>query len=110
ETITPVIAFLQGRNDAFAYNICNEGFLPQAGRFENMTDLEYAFGSLGILDKAKYIATMYLEDLGDFITECVDEHFGFSRYAERLAQSAHSFDELYNELHLPPTYTDSIIT
>lgn len=108
-TITPVIAFLQGKNDAFAYNICNEGFLPQAGRFDNMTDLEYAFGNLGIRDKAKYIATMYLEDLGDFITECIDEHFGFSRYAERLASSAHSFDELYNELHLPATYTDSII-
>jgi hypothetical protein len=28
--------------------------------------------------------------------ECVDDNFGFSRYAERLGRSANSFDELYD--------------
>ena len=64
---------------------------------------------MGTQDKAKHIATMYLEDLSDLIKETVDEHFGFSRYAERLGRSANSFDELYNLLQQPYTYLDKIL-
>ncbi|MBI3718779.1 MAG: radical SAM protein [Sphingobacteriales bacterium] len=39
----------------------------------------------------------------------VDEHFGFSRYAERLGRSANSFDELYKHLQSAPTYVDEIL-
>ncbi|MBP9152800.1 MAG: radical SAM protein, partial [Flavobacteriales bacterium] len=46
---------------------------------------------------------LYLEDIGDFIVELVDPHFGFSRYAERLGISARSFDELYQELYEDPS-------
>ncbi len=59
-------------------------------------------------DKAKHIATLYLEDLSDFIVECIDENFGFSRYAERLGRSANSFDEIYNFLQRDPTFIDDI--
>ena len=59
-------------------------------------------------DKAKHLATLYLEDLSDLIIEAVDENFGFSRYAERLGRSANSFDELYGELQKEPTYIDRI--
>lgn len=107
-TIDAVISFLQSNNEALAYNICNDGFLPQASRFDNITNLDFAFGSLGIVDKAKYIATLYIEDIGDFITECIDTHFGFSRYAERLARSAFYFDDLYNELQNKPSFIDKI--
>ena len=64
---------------------------------------------MGFQDKAKHIATMYLEDLSDLITECIDEHFGFSRYAERLGRSANSFDELYESLHREYTYIDRLL-
>jgi hypothetical protein len=60
-------------------------------------------------DKAKHLATLYLEDISDFIKECVDENFGFSRYAERLGRSANSFDELYEALQKQPTYIDEIL-
>ncbi|MBQ0740295.1 radical SAM protein, partial [Aquimarina celericrescens] len=52
--------------------------------------------------------TLYLEDLSDFIVECVDDNFGFSRYAERLGRSANSFDELYSKLQENLTYIDEI--
>jgi hypothetical protein len=68
----------------------------------------FAFGSMGILDKAKHLATLYLEDISDFIVEYVDENFGFSRYAERLGRSANSFDELYNHLQNELTFIDKI--
>ncbi len=108
QTIEPVISFLQGNNATFGRQICTPYFLPQASRFEQLDDLEWAFGSMGVQDKAKHLATLYLEDLSDFIVECLDENFGFSRYAERLGRSANSFDELYDHLQKESTHIDKI--
>lgn len=107
-TIDGVIQFLQGNSPNFARQICSEGFLPQASRFDQLDDLELAFGKMGFQDKAKHLATLYLEDLSDFIVGCVDSNFGFSRYAERLGKSANSFDELQEHLESDPTYIDNI--
>ncbi len=108
-TIDDVIHFLQGHNPTLAHRICKRDFLPEASRFAQLEDLSWAFGSMGTQDKAKHFATMYLEDLSDLIQECVDEHFGFSRYAEKLGRSANSFDELYAALQQPFTYIDEIL-
>jgi radical SAM superfamily enzyme YgiQ (UPF0313 family) len=107
-TIDSVISFLQGKNPSLARQICSGNFLPEASRFEQLDDMEWAFGTMGMQDKAKHLATLYLEDLSDFIVECVDENFGFSRYAERLGRSANSFDELYSSLQNETTYIDKI--
>jgi hypothetical protein len=108
-TIDAVMLFLQGKNPTLAHLFCKRDFLPEAERFAQLDDLKWAFGSMGVQDKAKHIATMYLEDLSDLIKETVDEHFGFSRYAERLGRSANSFDELYNTLQQDHTYLDKIL-
>ncbi len=108
QTIDGVIRFLQGNNPTFARQICTDNFLPEDARFDQLDDMDWAFGSMGMLDKAKHLATLYLEDLSDFIIECIDPNFGFSRYAERLGQSANSFDELYDNLHKDLTYIDRI--
>jgi hypothetical protein len=107
-TIDAVIAFLQGKNSTLARQICSRNFLPEASRFNQLDDMEWAFGNMGMQDKAKHLATLYLEDISDFIVECVDENFGFSRYAERLGRSANSFDELYSELQNETTHIDKI--
>jgi len=109
KTIDSVIAFLQGKNPTLALQICQEDFLPEASRFAQLEELDWAFGTMGTQDKAKHLATLYLEDISDFIVECIDENFGFSRYAERLGRSANSFDELYEALQQEPTYIDSIL-
>lgn len=109
KTIDSVIAFLQGKNPTLALSICQEDFLPEASRFEQLEELDWAFGTMGTHDKAKHLATLYLEDISDFIVECVDPNFGFSRYAERLGRSANSFDELYEALQNQPTYIDNIL-
>lgn len=110
KTITPVIQFLQHSDETLAYQICNENFLPQASRFEQLDDLDWAFGTLGIRDKARHLATLYLEDLSDFIKENIDPHFGFSRYAEKLAMSATSFDGLDDELSSDYSFIDELLT
>jgi hypothetical protein len=109
KTIDAVIAFLQGKNPTLALQICQEDFLPEASRFSQLEEMDWAFGTMGTQDKAKHLATLYLEDISDFIVECVDENFGFSRYAERLGRSANSFDELYEALQKEPTYIDEIL-
>lgn len=109
QTIDGVINFLQGKNPTLAHLVCQEGYLPRAERFKQLADLSWAFGSMGTQDKAKHLATLYLEDLADLITECVDEHFGLSRYAERLGRSAYHFDEMYAQLQTEYTYIDQLL-
>ena len=108
DTIEHVIGFLQGKNPTLAYHISKRKFLPEASRFEQTDQLEWAFGTMGNNDLSKFLCTMYMEDLSDLIKEVVDEHFGFSRYAERLGRSANSFDELYASLQGDHTYIDKI--
>lgn len=108
-SIDAVMLFLQGKNPTLALQICQEDFLPEASRFQQLEEMEWAFGSMGTQDKAKHLATLYLEDLSDLIVECVDANFGFSRYAERLGRSANTFDELYVALQGPLTFTDRIL-
>ncbi len=108
QKIDSVILFLQGKNPNLAHAICQDDFLPEAQRFAQLDELDWAFGIMGNQDKAKHLATLFLEDLSDLIIETVDPHFGFSRYAERLGRSASSFDEMYQALQLDLTYIDEI--
>jgi hypothetical protein len=108
-TIDPVIRFLQFDNPTLAYNICDGDFLPQASRFDQLDDLDWAFGTMGIQDKARHFATLYLEDIGDLISEALDPHFGFSRYAESLGRSATLFDDLNEALEGSESFTDQFL-
>jgi hypothetical protein len=108
-TIDPVISFLHDKNPTMAHVIAEQNYLPEASRFQQITDLEWAFGSMGTRDKARHLATLYLEDISDLIIEAVDPHFGFSRYAERLGRSASTFHELHQALDAPLTYIDDLL-
>ena len=66
--VDTVIGFLRKHETTTAYQILHDSFLPKAHRFEKLEeDLSWAFGNLGILDKAKHYATLFIEELGDFI-------------------------------------------
>lgn len=109
QTIDSTILFLQGKNATLAHHIANRNYLPEASRFYGFSDLHWSFGNMGIHDKAKFLGTMFLEDISDFIKECIDPYFGFSRYAEKLGRSANSFDELHKALQKPLGYLDTIL-
>ena len=108
QTIDTVISFLHDTNPTLAHLICERNYLPEASRFEQLEDLEWAFGTMGIRDKARHFATLYLEDISDLIIEAIDPHFGFSRYAERLGRSASTFDQLHQALLNENTYIDLV--
>lgn len=107
-TIDMAISYLQGRDRSLAYLICDGDFLPGIRRYDDPDDMEWAFGTMGIQDKARHLVTQYLEDISSLIT-AVDPSFGFSRYAEHLGRSASSFDELFGELRKTPTYIDRLM-
>jgi len=108
-TIDPVVRFLQNKNPTLALTITAGGYLPQGPRFDQVSEMDAAFGSMGTYDKARHLATLYLEDLGDLITEAVDPHFGFSRYAERLGRTTSQFDEMYSAVTAPPSWIPGLM-
>ena len=90
--VEPVVEFLQGRNPGLAMLLGRSGFLPQGPRLANLRERVGSSRFLSDHDRAKRFATLYLEDLADFIQATVSPHFALSRYAEHLARAASSFE------------------
>lgn len=113
--VETVIRFLQGRDPAVAHRINRSDYLPQGLRFRVLTELdhngglEWAFGENGDLDRAKFLGSLFVDDLNDVIREGVDPHFELSRYGERLALAAVSFDPLLEAVDGPTTLVEEIL-
>ena len=115
DTIEPVIAFLQGRDSTLSHRINTRDFLPEGPRFFSLDayddgdaadPLAWAFGALGSHDRARHLATLYLNDLSDVLRDAVDDRFEFVRYAESLASSQPTFNPLAEALAAHPTLMD----
>ncbi len=108
-TTEAVISFLQNKNYTLGYRIARGNYLPQGSRFDQIKDLEWFFGNIGVQDLARYKCTMYLEDLSDLIQATIGPHFGFSKYAERIARTAVSFDPIEEALQTETGFLDSLL-
>jgi radical SAM superfamily enzyme YgiQ (UPF0313 family) len=117
-TIDRVIAFLQGRDATLAHRIVSRQYLPEGPRFASLDayvdeeggdPLGWAFGALGMQDRAKHLATLYLNDLSDVVRESIDSRFEFVRYGEALAASQPTFDALASALDAPANLVDEIL-
>src|SRR5882757_6514804 len=117
-TISPAIRFLQNRDPSLAHRIASRHYLPEGPRFASLEHyignqqhegdaLDWAFGALGLQDRAKHIATLYLNDLADVIRDAIDPRFEFVRYAESLAASQPTFDQLQAALSAPHNLVDA---
>lgn len=120
-TVDRVIAFLQGRDATLAYRIASRGYLPEGARFASLDNymdpddpeggdpLAWAFGALGSYDRARHLATLYLNDLADVLREAVDPRFEFVRYAESLAMAQPTFEPLATALAAAPNQVDDTL-
>jgi radical SAM superfamily enzyme YgiQ (UPF0313 family) len=117
-TVDPVVRFLQGRDPNLALRIVNRDYLPEGPRFAAISDgpggddedpLAWAFGGLGIADRAKHLASLYIDEIADAIRVGIAPHFELARYGERLAASAPSFDPLRAALESTPTLVDTML-
>ncbi len=117
-TVAAAIAFLQGRDPTVGHRIAGRAVLPEGQRFasldvgvsaEGADPLAWAFGALGTHDRARHLATLYLNDLADVLRDAVDARFEFVRYGESLAQSQASFDPLAQALAAPANLIDETL-
>ncbi len=111
-TVEPVKHFLQGHDMSLALRLSNRKLVPEGPRFlplhEHKQLLE-VFGELSQQDKAKYIGSLYFDDIADFILKGVDPKFEFSRYGEKLASSQTSFSALNEQIETSNTLIDQIL-
>lgn len=101
--IGPVVSFLQGRIPEAAARLIEPGVLPQGPRFRGRKRFPR---SVSVDDRAKQWATFFLEDLADLVQATITPHFALSRYAEHIARSASSFDQITQALATPPSLID----
>ena len=110
--IDPIIRFLQGRDPTLALRIVSRDLVPEGPRFGPLDEtgddsLAWAFGALGTTDRARHLASLFIDDLADVIAAGIDPRFLLSRYGEKLAASAATFDSLAEALEDPePTQVD----
>lgn len=103
--IDDVISFLQGNKDSYADVICS-GILPKNKRYKASGGLTKLFKKSDITAKAKFLSTIFIEEIGDLITAYVDTNFGFSRYAEQICISPHSFATVESRINEDTLLTD----
>ncbi|MGQ5523335.1 B12-binding domain-containing radical SAM protein [Chitinimonas sp. PSY-7] len=120
-TIGPTVAFLQGQDSTLAHRICGRRFLPEGPRFDSLDvyvdpndpdggdPLGWAFGALGLQDRARHLATLYLNDVADVLRDAIDPRFEFVRYAESLAQAQPTFAPLAEALAAPSNLVDDTL-
>lgn len=96
--IDDVISFLQTHESPHVPKFIERQTLPEGPRFipldDNQGGVLDLYNGLNDIDKAKHICSLYLDDLADVIREGVDEDFGFSRYAEKIAMSLTSYSPI----------------
>jgi radical SAM superfamily enzyme YgiQ (UPF0313 family) len=117
-TIAPTIAFLQNRDPTIGHRIATRQFLPEGSRFGSLDvyisedgddPLAWAFGALGVQDRARHLATLFLNDVADVLRDAIDPRFEFVRYAESLAQSQPTFEPLAEALAAPLNLIDETL-
>ncbi len=102
--VEEVISFLQSATIEKAKQLLVLDFFPKGHRITKINPtIIWEDGEKGIIDKAKHLGTLFVEEIGDFIRANVDEFFSFTRYAEQISSSASSFDELDEFLQSEPT-------
>jgi len=122
ETVGPAVRFLQRRDPSLAFRIAGRAYLPEGPRFSHLgpartseapapadEQLLSAFGALGTTEQARYLASLYVDDLADVWRLGIDPRFELARYGERLAASAASFDTLHQALTGEPTLIDATL-
>jgi hypothetical protein len=95
--IGDAIEFLQDKNPSLAKRFSKRGALPEGQHllraWEQETQFGWNFRGLEKQARARHLCSLFLDDIAEKIAE-VDPHFGFSRYAERLAAHLPTFGKI----------------
>ncbi len=98
-SIDQIVAVLNGSgNREFCHKFVFSPFSPRGARMENFLA---ALNRLPTTDDARFLASMALSDLADYIAAVYDDEFSLVRYAESLAVSEESFSSIEKKLDSP---------
>ena len=95
--IEAVMKFLSGRDLSLANRFADIRFWEDMHRLPDEDELEWAFGTSGKIDRAKYLCSLFLRNVVDVVA-LVDEHFQLIRYAEKLCTYLTTFEPIEREL------------
>ena len=95
--IEAVMKFLSGRDLQLANRFADIRFWEDMHRLPDEDELEWAFGTSGKIDRAKYLCSLFLRNVVDVVA-LVDEHFQLIRYAEKLCTYLATFEPIEKEL------------
>ena len=107
--MSEVVSFLQGKRRTMHNRIVSGNFLPSTPRIAQI-DLGH-FGTMGSTDAARYLCTLFLEDLTDLIKSVIDIGFDFGRYQAHLATGSVTWEPIVERLDqttLVDEYIDEI--
>ncbi len=97
--IAPVLRFLQGKDRSLAQRMASGRYLPRGPRVAAaMAGERSGFGPMGVDDPARWLASLYLEDLADLVAATVDPGFGLARYQHHLAAGPVRYDDIQRRL------------
>ncbi len=112
DSVDAVVAFLQQKESGSARRILDGSWLPEGPRFRlvgELTERGCAPYAKDEAARARFLASLYLDDLADVIREGVDSRFGLSKYAEQLGLSADSFSPLFKALNQSASLMDRLM-
>ena len=95
--VEAVMKFLSGRDLQLANRFSDLRFWEDMHRLPDEEELEWAFGTSGKVDRAKYLCSLFLKNVVD-VVQLLDEHFQLIRYAEKLCTYLATFEPLEMEL------------
>ena len=95
--IEAVMRFLSGRDLQLANRFSDVRFWEDMHRLPDEEELEWAFGTSGKIDRAKYLCSLFLRNVVDVVA-LLDEHFQLIRYAEKLCTYLTTFEPIEREL------------
>ena len=95
--VEAVMKFLSGRDLQLANRFSDVRFWEDMYRLPDEEELEWAFGTSGKIDRAKYLCSLFLKNIVD-VVQLLDEHFQLIRYAEKLCTYLTTFEPIEEEL------------
>jgi radical SAM superfamily enzyme YgiQ (UPF0313 family) len=110
--VETAVRYLQGKAPEAERKMAKRDLLPEGPRFRALHEggpYEEQFAALTRPEKAQHIASLFLDDVADYFKLGADARFQFSRYGEKLAASAPSFDGMLAELSKDPTLVDQAL-
>ncbi len=108
--VDATIDFLAGKNSTFAHRIVSRNVLPEGPNFAAVTE-KRIFSVFDTVDRARYLATLFIEDIAGAYRTLLDPGFEITKYREALGLSAGSFKTINSELQkkhteIEKTYLD----